>query len=272
MIKLADILKEAIIESKVIDVPQSEIDKVEKLYNYINSNLEDLKSKSPKESHRAYIPRETRYVFSIEPIKLKKHIPISVGFYNNPDVNHAGNADTTTNTDVRFDLVKKDKAVIINLAKWNDKFTLQQFEQLIEHELVHAIDSKTERGDFARAASEKNPDAFSAKDLEKYHQQPHEFDAQSTATLKVAKRNLDKHYKEDKEAREAYINLFIRLMNDLKTRTPEDVYYDDAYSEYMKYLLSDNDMYWEAVLWIADWVKDPKLYKKFRSRIVSTLS
>jgi hypothetical protein len=269
MIKLINILNEVIMESKIIQVPQSEIDKAEKLYNYIKDNLEDLESKSPKDWSKAYIPKEYKNYFNIKPIK-GNNVVINVAFYNNDKINAAGNADTSTNTDVRIDI--KKKSVLINLAYFKN-MSSSFFEGLIEHELIHAIDPKTERGKLVAAAFKKNPTAFSAEDLEAYHQQPHEFDAESGAMLAKAKRNLDKSFKDDKEANKAYMNLFLRLINDLKTKKPEDIYSGDQYSQYIRFLLSaDEGEYWDAINWIADWVKDPKLYKQFRSRIVSTLT
>ena len=128
MIKLVDILKEIYIDEGIVKVPQEILNKSKEAFNYIKSNLEDLRKKSPKNYDQPYIDSKFKDYFKFRDLKNQDLI-VSIGFYNDPEDVGAGRMDTYRDI------------LLINLAYFNID-DLEEFEDTIEHELVHAMDPK----------------------------------------------------------------------------------------------------------------------------------
>jgi len=138
MIKLVHILRE-LVEAKAIEVPDTEMDKVDKLYDEIDRKFDELSKEAPQDSRNPLIRSEFRNYFTITPIG-QKMIGVSIGLYNDPGDYAGGRGIKARDMDLKIDLSKK--YILINLANFK-AHNKQQFENLIRHELIHAIDPKT---------------------------------------------------------------------------------------------------------------------------------
>ena len=116
-------------------------------------SLKDLISKAPKDISNPLIPSNLRNYFEITPIG-QKPLFVSVGLYNDPSDFAAGKGTQATDMDLKIDLAKKH--ILINLAHF-DNSDEQQFEELVTHELIHAIDPKTsQKALYSKVASVAN--------------------------------------------------------------------------------------------------------------------
>jgi len=272
MIKLVSILKE-IIEGKAIEIPDEEMNKAGELYKYIHANLEDLKTKAPQDGNKPLILPKFKNYFTITPIG-QNTIKVSAGLYNNPgDFAAARGTKATDKTTVKIDLTKKH--IIINLINF-DKFDEQEFEELIRHELIHAIDPKTAKKSlYTKTAVGANKNrVFNANvtknATEKYtrmFQTPEEFTAEAGTVVGTIKKSLAKIT--NSETKDAYKKLITKLPQDLKNKEVDDIKQDPQYKETMPWLLAtNNDHIFDTKLKvIKSWMENPELSKKFLQMI-----
>ena len=272
MIKLVSILKE-IIEGKAIEIPDEEMNKAGELYKYIHANLEDLKTKAPQDGNKPLILPKFKNYFTITPIG-QNTIKVSAGLYNNPgDFAAARGTKATDNTTAKIDLTKKH--IIINLINF-DKFDEQEFEELIRHELIHAIDPKTAKKSlYTKTAVGANKNrVFNANvtknATEKYtrmFQTPEEFTAEAGTVVGTIKKSLAKIT--NSETKDAYKKLITKLPQDLKNKEVDDIKQDPQYKETMPWLLAtNNDHIFDTKLKvIKSWMENPELSKKFLQMI-----
>jgi hypothetical protein len=278
MIKLLDIIKEIVAESKAVKVPEDVLGDLGKAYDYITANIDDISSKAPEDFTDPYIPSNFN-----KSLKLKdlsgKDIEVSIGFYNNPKDAGAGRMDT-----------RKD-IMLVNLPYLGDK---QSFVDLGEHELVHAMDPKVRDvqlfgREYAKKGAEpsgnkfvlskSNPDQKSEfdKNMEKYSKSPWEFDA-FTAPM-VSK--LGKSYNKVGNKKAFKQNLF-RLFSEIKDKSIDDILKDEDLLS-TAWFFSSRDWKqenWDGVLGdfrnslsnIKSWTTKPTLYKRFLQRVASEIN
>jgi hypothetical protein len=184
MIKLINILKEIYLDEAIVRVPQEILDKGKEAFNYIKSNLENLKTKSPNDYKKPYIDSKFKDYFKFKDLKNQDLI-VSIGLYNDSEDRGSGRMDTINDI------------LLINLVYFNTD-DLEDFEDTVEHELVHAMDPKVrdqklfgvlyaKKGadptgsTFKRSLDKNNPGTLSKsefeKNYEKYLKSPWEFDA-----------------------------------------------------------------------------------------------
>jgi hypothetical protein len=106
MIKLLDLLNEIKLEEAIVNVPQAVLAKSKEAFNYIKSNLERFKIKSPKSYDNPYIDPKFKDYFKFKDLKNEDLI-VSIGFYNDPEHSGAGAMDTINDN------------LLINLAYFN---------------------------------------------------------------------------------------------------------------------------------------------------------
>ncbi len=257
MIKLLDILKEIHIDEGIVKVPQKVLSKIKDVYDYISKNLENLKSKSEgKNWDNPYIDSKFKDYFQLKDLK-GQDLKVTIGFYNNSKDAGAGRMDTT-----------KD-ILLINLPFFTD---VEEFEDLIEHELVHAMDPKVRDVKiFGKMYAKKGAEPG---EFEKYAKSPWEFDAFTAPLVNKLVLNLKKvpNFK----------NTLIQLLSDIRSRSINDIVNDEKYGQ-LSYLFSKKEWteenypkifeeYMFELQKMKTWATKPTLYKRFTSRLGKELS
>jgi len=258
MIKLADILREVALEEKIIQVPQEVLDKSKSLYDYVNRIKDRVLKKGTIQYTKPHIDSKLKNYFQLKDLKGTDLI-ITVGLYNDPEDAGAGRMDTT-----------KD-VLLINLPFLKD---YEEFEDLIEHELVHAMDPKVRDVHiFGKMYAKKGaePDQF-----EKYVKSPWEFDAFTAPLVNKIKASLNKIG----DQKQSYTKLLIQMLSDLKTQDTNTVIQNEEYMP-LAWLFTKAD--WKEENWdqawsaysneiakIKVWTTKPTLYKRFLQRIATT--
>ena len=270
MIKLLDILKEVYFNEAIVRVPQEILSKGREAFNYIKSHLEDLKSKSPEDYRQPYIDPKFKDYFKFKDLK-NQDLVISIGLYNDPKDGGSGRMDTINDI------------LLVNLPLF-DPDNLEDFEDTVEHELVHAMDPKVrDQNLFGILYAKKGADPTTGsasefeKNYEKYLKSPWEFDAFTAPVINTIKFNLDK-FPDDK----TYRNLIIQLLSDIKTKSIEQIVNDDKY-EKLPWFFSKKE--WDSKNWndifkayqselykIKVWSTKPTLYQRFIKRLGTELA
>lgn len=270
MIKLVNILKE-ILEAKAIEIPEEEIKKIDGLYSYITSNLEKIKEKSTT----PYIDPKFKNYFTITPIG-KNPIKISVQFKNDPKDFAAGRGTKAFTKGIDLD----KKSISLNLAKFDSINDKEDFEELIRHELIHAIDPKTSRSDLYtkvstkadihrkfNVAQAKNPYVKFAKSF----QTPEEFEAEASVIINTIKKNLNNI--EDSNQKETYKKLILKFPQDLKDKDVNTIINQDYYKDTMRWLLSSpGDKIVQRATIMQGWMENPDFSKKFLQILYNAVS
>lgn len=273
MVKLVDILKEISLEEKIVKVPQEVLSKVKKVYDYISKNIENLKSKSPKDYSHPYIDPKFKDFFKLKDLKGNDLI-VTIGLYNDPKDAGAGRMNT------------HDDILLINLAYSLNYENLEELEDIIEHELVHAMDPKvrdykiftplyTKKGAEPSGSklrlSKSGGKTDYEKNFEKYLKSPWEFDAFTAPLINTFAFTLKKS--------PDYKKTLMQLLSDIKSKSVEDILKDEKY-EKMPWFFSKkewtednfNDVYslyvWELKK-IKIWSSKPTLYKRFLQRLAA---
>ena len=276
MIKLINILNEIISESNTIKIPDSELKKVDVLFEFIIKNFSRLGSQVTQKNSSENNP----IVFNTfkNYFKLigydKKPVNINVGFYYEPMNNVAGRMDSVTNT------------LLIPVSNTPPK-SLNDFKETIEHELIHSIDPKTSNQDlfhreFRKKGAAPNPEDESfEKDLNKYLKSPWEFDAFTTPLINRIKKNLNKF-----KSKKAYLDLLNKYLYDLKTKDPQDIVSESNYN-WIPFIFTNED--WDVdniddvdmdevmedynieSSKLKAWSTKPTLYKRFTQRLYKNI-
>jgi hypothetical protein len=273
MIKLLDLLKEIKLGEAIVKVPQEILSKSKEAFNYIKQYLEDLKTKSPKSYQKPYIDSKFKDYFKFKDLKNQDLI-ISIGLYNDPEDAGAGRMDTVNDV------------LLINLAYFNPE-DLESFEDIIEHELVHAMDPKVrDKKLFGAMYAKKGAEPSGNKlnlsksggkseyttNFEKYLKSPWEFDAFTAPLINTIKFNLNKFPNDN-----TYRNLLIQLLSDIKTKSIEQIVNDSKY-EKLPWFFSKKE--WDSKNWdtinnayqselykMKAWSTKPTLYQRFTKRL-----
>jgi len=257
LIKLLDILKEIHIGEGIVKVPQEVLSKIKDVYDYISKNLENLKSKSEgKNWDDPYIDSKFKNYFQFKDLK-GQDLKVSIGLYNNPEDAGAGRMDTT-----------KD-ILLVNLPFFTD---FEEFEDLVEHELVHAMDPKVRDVKiFGKMYAKKGAEPG---EFEKYAKSPWEFDAFTTPLVNKLVLNLKKA--------PSLRNTLIQLLSDIRSKSINDIINDEKYGQ-LSYLFSKREWteenyprifqeYTFELQKMKTWATKPTLYKRFTSRLGKELA
>lgn len=273
MIKFLDILKEIYIDEGIVKVPQEVLSKAKEAYDYISKNLEDLKSKSEGKNYdNPYIDSQFKDYFKLKDLK-NQDLKITVGFYNNPK--DAGSARMDTFKDI----------LLINLPFISD---FEDFEDTIEHELVHAMDPKVRDIHVYKGIAKKGTEVLGSKlklsktggksefekNYEKYLKSPWEFDAFTAPLINKLVFNIKKS--------PSYKDILIQLLSDIKSKNIQNIIDDKKY-EKMPWFFSKKE--WKAENFpsinqeyvielgkIKTWSTKPTLYQRFTKKLGTELS
>jgi len=268
------ILKEEILKEGHIDVPKSEIRKAGVLMDMINSNIEKYK----KYKMGFYSPIvDFKNFFKLKDNKGNP-INVSVGIYNDNSDNAGGRMDTENNT------------LLINVSKWTKEYpiSLDDFEELITHELVHSVDplvkdKKIYAKYYNKKGAEpsgntfvldKTPNAKSEydKNYEKYRKSQHEYKAELTPLIN----KLNRLVKGD-QYKIKWIFWLISIIGYYDT--PHEMYVNT--SSYFEengsspFKISEDD-YWlfiyDLFTKVKPWTTKPSLMKKLKKELYVALS
>jgi hypothetical protein len=270
MIKLVDLLKEIELGEAIVKVPQAALAKSKEAFNYIKSNLERFKAQSPKDYDQPYIDSKFKDYFKLKDLK-NEDLLVSIGFYNDPENVGAGAMDTINDN------------LLINLAYFNPE-DFPFFIDLIEHELVHAMDPKVRDKKIFNAINIKkgNFNASTSKsefESDKYYKLSYEFDSFTSTLVNTIKFNLQKL--PDPNQKSEYIKLIKDLLSDIKTKSIEQIMSDSKYTQLAWFFSKQK---WDAGNWdavwkaysndlnkIKAWVSKPTLYQRFTKRLATVL-
>jgi hypothetical protein len=281
MIKLKDILLEIELEEAIVKVPQAVLAKSKEAFNYIKQYLEHFKTQAPKDTINPDIYPKFKNYFKLKNLK-NQDINVSIGFYNNDKDAGAGRMDTVNNV------------LLINLA-YLDPEDFPGFLEIIEHELVHAIDPKVrDQKLLSKMYATKGAEPAGSKinlsksggksefqnNIEKYYKSPWEFDAFTSTLVNNIKFNFQKV--QDTNSKKAYRDLLNNLLSDIKTKSIEQIIDDEKY-EKLPWFFSKQK--WEAKNWniiirnykneldkMKTWASEPKLYQRFTKRLGTELT
>jgi hypothetical protein len=257
MIKLFDILKEIYLLEGIIKVPQEVLSKSKEAFDYINSNLNNLKSKSKGKNYKnPYIDSKFKNFFKLKDLK-NQDLNVTIGFYNDPEDLGAGRMDT-----------EKD-ILLINLPFFVGE-DYDDFEDTVEHELVHAMDPKVRDIQlFGKLYSKKGVEPINDKTMEKYLKSPWEFDAFTAPLINKIVNNIKKS--------PSYKDVLIKLLSDIKSKDIDTILSSPEYDQ-MPYFFTKKE--WKVENWdyilnefknelykIKAWASKPTLYKRFTSRL-----
>jgi len=276
MIKLLDLLKEVSLDETIVRVPQEILDKGKEAFNYIKSNLENLKTKLPNDYKKPYINSKFKDYFKFKDLKNQDLI-VSIGLYNDSKDRGLGRMDTINDI------------LLINLAYFNTD-DLEDFEDTVEHELVHAMDPKVrdqklfgvlyaKKGadptgsTFKRSLDKNNLGTLSKsefeKNYEKYLKSPWEFDAFTSPLINKLATNIKKSPE--------YRDILLKLLSNIKTQDINSLINKDEYKQMPWFFskkewtsenwLSINQEYLAELYKIKTWSTKPTLYKRFLSRL-----
>lgn len=267
MIKLINILEELVQESNIIQIPKSELDKSDRIYNFIKSNFDKLvaKTKNRNIDKPLILPTLKNYFqltdYNGDPVK------ISIGFYQNNEDPALGRMDPD------------EDILLININSVKDHDSLE-FKELIEHELVHSIDPKIKKSqlfnrEYAKKGAQIVPgvsDEEHNKLVYKYLKSPWEFDAFTAPLINKIKRNIDKS--DDPKKMKDLLNQFF---SDLRTKEPDELASESKYemipwlfttvewdSNNINKVSADYDMETGKM---KVWLSKPTLYTRFLKRL-----
>jgi hypothetical protein len=278
MLKLVDILRDVIIESDIIKLPESEIRNVtnDVLVPFIRNELIPAMTEDMNiPSSNPYMPEEMTNIYTI-PGYNEQEYKISGGFYYS----------ITDGASAKMDI--NNNRILINMAKAN----IYDLETIIIHEMTHAIDQKLRKDDVNRKIYQKYygqrvGDKFQFIQNEKMKQQkneqlfaryfkdPREFDAHTGEIIRTLKNNFD--LLPDGDVDEYRKDLW-KVIIDARNNTGQELW-GKYNQEPLMYLFTDN---WfnkiESVniiqtnfyRWLdifSVWATKPTLYKRFYNRL-----
>ena len=276
MIKLIDLLKEIKLEEKIVKVSQAVLAKSKEAFNYIKNNLERFKIKSPKSYDNPYIDPKFKDYFKFKDLKNEDLI-VSIGFYNDPKDVGAGRMDTSNNI------------LLLNLTYFNPE-NFPEFLEILEHELVHAMDPKVrdqrlfgvmyakkgaEPGGSRLNISKSGGKSEFETNLDKYYKSPWEFDAFTAPLINNIKFNLQKI--QDPNSKQEYKKLINNLLSDIKTKSIDQIFNDPKYEKLpwffskQKWDVKNSNIvvntFNNELSKIKSWSSEPKLYQRFTKRL-----
>ena len=246
---IRQLLREGLLGEGGIVVPREVINKGGILFDLINSKKDMYTDKAGPNFNSPFVAFKD--YFKVDDQKGKP-LSISVGLYNDDNDAGFGRMDTDNNM------------LLLNMAYF-DRANSNEFEHLITHEMVHAMDplvsnKKVYSSYYMKKGAE--PD----KDYDKYRKSQHEYKAELTPLIN--KINKITGYDDNRVKWVLWIIQNIKVYN-----TVEDVYYS-TYNHMFgegktNPLFTSDAKYWYFLNTLFDiikpWTKDDKLYKKFLS-------
>jgi hypothetical protein len=263
MIKLKDILLEIELGEAIVKVPQEVLAKSKEAFNYIKQYLEHFKTQAPKDYYSPNIYPKFENYFKFKDLKNQDLI-VSIGLYSDPEDDGNGRMNT------------RDDILLINLAHFNPE-ELEDFEDLIEHELVHAMDPKLRDIHVYKGVAKKGATGGKeSENLDKYLKSPWEFDAFTAPLINKLKFNLAKFPNDN-----TYKDLLIQLLSDIKTKSIEQVANDNKYDKLPWFFskkewnkgnwASIHNTYTSELYKLKAWSTKPTLYQRFTKRLGTEL-
>jgi hypothetical protein len=254
MLKLWEALKEA----NVVNVPEEVLSKLDGIYDYTKSNLEKLKDQAPQDYDNPLIIPKYNKLFKFNDLSGKE-IQVSVGYYNDPSDLGAGRMNTI------------DDIMLINLAFFGDK---EDFLELGEHELVHAMDPKLR--DIELMGREYAKKGAEPDQMDKYLKSPWEFDAFTSYLINKLKKSRNRI--DDKSE---FDNGMKQLLSALRDKSVEEIIDDDDLRS-NAWFFSNQE--WKEENWsniaydfekelkrMKAWATKPTLYKRFLQRYANVV-
>ena len=266
------ILREHLLTEGYIEIPKSELNKAGVLLDLIKTNIKKYQ-KNNLSLTSAYVDFKNFFKF---PNEDGEYDYVSVGIYN----------DDSDVGDARMDTV--NNVLLINVKNWKnlDNITLNYFENIITHELVHSRDKLIKKTDtfnsyYDKKGAEptgnrfnisKTPNSRSefSKNYEKYRKSQHEYNADLTPLINNVRKIVGRN---DFKRKVVFwiisnINHFSNV-NDLYFATKE--YFDVE----NKAMFKTEEDYWFFVSNIYNvikpWTTKPTLYKKFINDLYTAL-
>jgi len=257
------LLRENLLDEGSIEIPKDVVNKFGVLFDLIKNDYDNLLKKSGDDYNNPYIAFKDYFKLTD---KANKPLNISVGFYNDKGDVGAGRMDT-----------RKD-ILLINIPYFNGDY-FKDFNDLIYHELVHAMDPLVRDVNlfgkyYAKKGAEPGGSNFvlsksvGAKseyeqNYEKYRKSQHEYIAELSPLINTVK----KLTRGDSMRIKWIMWILVNIKN---YDTAEDLYYAtigymDDYKDNKLFL--DNDSYWgfisSAFGVVKPWASKPTLYKKY---------
>jgi len=273
-LQIKNLLREGLLGEGVIELPREVTQKFGVLYDLLKTNIEDYKQKAlnrkynnPYEAFKDYFKLTDR---------ANKPLNVSVSLYD--DASDVGL--------LRMDNVSD--TVLLNLFHF-DTYKVDFFEEILYHELVHAMDplvrddprfSKYYNKKGALPSGEKlavmktgNGDYKSEyqQNLEKYKNSQHEY----TAFLSTLVSKIKIIFGTD-ENKLKWLWWFINLLEDYKN--PSDMYgvvvqyIDDMKAAKLFNTEKDLDLFIQHLFDAKEWVGDDKMKKKFKNDVYKSLT
>ena len=249
---------EGLKEANVINVPEEVLSKLDDVYEYTKSNLKKLKNEASQDYEDPLIVSKYNKIFKFNDLSGKE-IQVSIGYYNNPDDLGAGRMDTINDV------------MLINLAFFGDK---ENFLELGEHELVHAMDPKVR--DVKLMGREFAKKGAAPDQMDKYLKSPWEFDAFTSTLINKLKKSRSKLA--DKSE---FDDGMKQLLSALKNKSVEDIISDDELRR-NAWFFSNKE--WKEENWpniayefqkeierMKTWTSKPSLYKRFLQRYANVV-
>ena len=267
------IIKEHLLTEGYIEIPKSELNKAGVLLDLIKTNIKKYQ-KNNLPLTDAYVDFKNFFKFLNED---GEYDYVSVGIYN----------DDSDVGDARMDIV--NNVLLINVKNWKnlDNITLEYFENIITHELVHSRDKLLKKTDTynryydkkgAEPAglkfniSKNNPNAPSEykKNYEKYRKSQYEYNADLTPLINNVRKIVGRN-----DFKRKVVFWVISNINDFSN--VEDLY--SATKEYFdveyKNMFKTEEDYWYFLSNLYDvikpWTTKPTLYKKFINDLYTAL-
>lgn len=229
---------------KIIKLPDSEFEKIKKLWDIFNKMKGEWVNKT-NSFDNPYYPIQFRNFFQMNDMR-GNYIRINVGVYKD-SMRKYGVAKVDTDNPI--------PTILINL---NGTFGFDEFENIIEHELIHVIDPKVNMEPLATNLFKKyGADPSKGKEhLDKYFKSPWEFDAYSSNIIRSFKNCVNKNSNNKKD--------IYNLISDIKNIEPHLIH-----RKWGSWLRENKII---GLMFMQRWKETPSLWKRFLQRLYSEIN
>lgn len=245
MIKLLPLILE-----KIIQVPQSLMDQVFDLYDYIEENKDRIMRTLKNYGYFRFSSQDPVGILKVQPIKGEAFSITVILTYE-----EHGASDGFYDSDRR--------KLFINLGNIESR---DHFSDIVRHELVHVMDPKTSDEKMSARYPSLGPEGPTTEFLRKYFNSPEEFDAFSSERIHVFKRNLERYPDIDPKK-------LLRFLAAIEKKAPKEVYnasYSDLIPLFNPNPVSnplENKKHFNGFMFLLKhWRQKPTLYRQFLKR------